>query len=448
MVSNTPRAVLFLLAASLAATAQPRAGFLHKHLADYDAEPRLTNGRVDTDALTQRLSNLGATAYYWLVWHARTDWDDLQLFLPKAAKAHLQVWVYVLPPTEGPPNGYPASEPFGLDYPRWAKEIARLSLQHTNLTGWVIDDFYANNQLFTPACLSDLQARTRRINPRLAFLPLMYFPEITPQFVAAYHKIIDGVVVAYPKDLEEITNARAILNGEIRIVPRQLSCPWGTPTQPGDFASATTSGRVSSSDHVKLRFLEEDDFTGPTAGYHFKQLLADGEVVWEDDAAAGTSDWREITVDLTPKLHGKTNVTLAFRLYDKKGVSNFGVRWRLKDLRAEGLKLAAALDEPQSWRVDQRGPFEAGFGAALQKTVQADSIHVPFIVMTAGSPEEFRLRHGEPGSPERIAGWLRMCLQSWRDGQCDGVVTYCLDKQPQSRLFPLASSLYREFKAE
>jgi hypothetical protein len=38
-----------------------------------------------------------------------------------------------------------------------------------------------------------------------------------------------------------------------------------------------------------------------------------------------------------------------------------------------------------------------------------------------------------------------MCLEARRDGKCDGVVTYCLDKQPQSLTFPLARKLFAEF---
>ncbi|HWI57651.1 MAG TPA: hypothetical protein VNZ22_10525, partial [Bacillota bacterium] len=131
--------------------AQTKPSLLTRHLADYDAELRRGDGRVDTDLLVQRLQDLGVTTYYWLIWHAATDWEDLKLFLPKAAQAHINVWAYLVPPTEGPPGGYPASEPFQLDYLRWGEEIARLSLQHTNLTAWVIDDFYANHQFFTPA---------------------------------------------------------------------------------------------------------------------------------------------------------------------------------------------------------------------------------------------------------------------------------------------------------
>src|ERR1035441_10261449 len=144
------------------------------HFADYDSEPRRADGHVDGDALLARLKELHVTTCYWLVWHARTDWDDLKLFLPKAAKANIEVWVYLVPPSESPPKeGDLYSEPFRLDYGRWAEEIARLSLQHTNLTAWVIDDFYANHEFFAPAAVRDMQKRAKGINPRLAFLPLI-----------------------------------------------------------------------------------------------------------------------------------------------------------------------------------------------------------------------------------------------------------------------------------
>jgi hypothetical protein len=37
--------------------------------------------------------------------------------------------------------------------------------------------------------------------------------------------------------------------------------------------------------------------------------------------------------------------------------------------------------------------------------------------MTAGEQSEFRLRHGDPASPDRIAQWLRLCLEARRDGK-------------------------------
>jgi hypothetical protein len=448
--SGSAVVLVALLAAAvpvLRAGAQDRpspTGLFRTHLADYDAELRRPDGRVDIDALATRLKELGVTTYYWLIWHAATDWDDLNLFLPKAAEAGIDVWVYLVPPSESPPQyGSQYSEPFRLDYQRWAEEIARLSLQHPNLTAWVIDDFHANRAFFTPTYLREMQARARRVNPRLAFLPLMYFDEIRAKFAEEYREVIDGVVVAYLQDRDEIEWTWAILNDAAVAVPGELSYPWNTPSQAGDFALVSQSAEVQPADRYTLTFRERDDFTGPTAGYHFKQLLVDGAVVWEQDVAGGPAAWRRITVDVTEQVRGKTGVTIAFRLLDRQGVSNFGVRWHLSELRAENLRLATNLAEPAQWKVDRHGAFEAGFGAVA--TSGQRRFHIPFLSMTAGDAGEFRQRHGDPATPERIAAWLRMSLQAWRDGKCDGVVTYCLDKRPDSPTFPLVRQLFREY---
>jgi hypothetical protein len=94
--------------------------------------------------------------------------------------------------------------------------------------------------------------------------------------------------------------------------------------------------------------------------------------------------------------------------------------------------------------VSKQGKFDTAFGREPEE--RHERFHIPFIVMTAASPGEFRHRHGDPPSPERIAEWLRMSLQAWRDGKCDGVVTYCLDKRQESEVFPLAERLFIEMK--
>src|SRR5207248_1712109 len=156
----------------LTCLAQQPASSSRNQLADYDAELRLPNGRVDTTNMVRRLQELGVTTYYWLIAHAATDWEDLKLFLPQADAANIQVWPYLVPPSESAPrNGTVYPEPFRLDYLRWAEEIARLSLEHTNLTAWVIDDFYENHSLFTPAYVGEMQQRAKGLNPRLRFFP-------------------------------------------------------------------------------------------------------------------------------------------------------------------------------------------------------------------------------------------------------------------------------------
>ena len=422
----------------------PREPAARPHLADYDAELRRKDGRVDADAMVRRLKELGVTTYYWLICHAPTDWDDLKVFLPKAAKAGIEVWVYLVPPSESAPSpGMPHCEPFRLDYVRWGEEIARLSLAHPNLTAWVIDDFYANRRFFTPAYVGEMRTKSRAINPRLAFLPLMYFPEISEKFVKDYRPVIDGAVVAYLQDREEIDRTWAMLNDASIPPVSELSCPAVTPTRAGDYVMASQSAKVLPAERYQLSFLERDGYTGPTTGYHYKQLLVDGGVVWEEDAAGGPSGWQRVSVDVTRQVRGKTNVSLAFRLLEKKGVGNFPLQWRVKQLRGQNLQLAADLSEPQNWKASHRGPLETEFGASPKPGRRR--FHIPFISMTAAQPVEFRLRHGDPASPERIAQQLRISLEAWRAGKCDGVVTYCLDKRPQSPEFPLVRKLFAEF---
>jgi hypothetical protein len=111
------------------------------------------------------------------------------------------------------------------------------------------------------------------------------------------------------------------------------------------------------------------------------------------------------------------------------------------DLRTTGLHLAADLTKPQMWQVNRQGACETRFRNAPRNGERR--FHIPFIVMTAG---EFRMRHGGPATPRRIAEWLRMSLQAWRDSKRDGVVTYCLDKRPESQSYRLAQKFFREIR--
>ena len=439
---------LVLSAPALAQT-QPASGrawpdVAHQRLAAYDAELRLGNGRVDIDGTLARLRQLGATTYYWFIGAAATDWDDLQLFLPKAADAGIEVWAYILPPQESPPSqvGSTFSEPYRLDFPRWAQEIARLSLRHPNLTAWVIDDFYLDHAFFTPAYVRSLQSKAKAINPHLAFVPIMYPTEVLRKNVEPYRDTLDGVIVAYLLDRADIERARSVLNGD-GPTPGEIRFPDDTASHAGDYAMISQSAAVDAGKPAVVRFRERDNYTGPTAGYHMKQLLVDGHVVWEKDVAGGDADWHDLSVDISGQVQGKTKVTLAFRMLDKQPVGNFGVVWRLADLHADGLRLDADLSQVQKWQVAVQGDFEAGFGPA--PAASQEHRRLPMISMVAAQKLEFQGRHGAPATADRIAQMLRVSLQAWQAGQCDGVVTYRLDLGPQSDVFRPVEKLFREF---
>src|SRR5207247_8282309 len=103
----------------------------------------------------------------------------------------------------------------------------------------------------------------------------MYYGELNRRFVDDYRNVIDGVVAAYPQGRDEIENAWAILNDAALAQRGELSFPHNMKSAPNDFVMISQTARVLAGTHYKLRFRERDDFTGPTAGYHFKQVLMD-----------------------------------------------------------------------------------------------------------------------------------------------------------------------------
>lgn len=166
-------------------------------LGTYASPPRKADGHVDFDALLIQLKDLHANTYSWLVWKNASDWDDLHTFLPMAAKENIKVWVTLVPPSESPPKTHAYSEPFRMDYTKWATEIAKLAVDQPNLVAWSIDDFNANLKVFTPEKVNEMVAAARGIDPKLAFIPCVYYKGATAKFAADYGKYLDGILFPY-----------------------------------------------------------------------------------------------------------------------------------------------------------------------------------------------------------------------------------------------------------
>jgi hypothetical protein len=166
-------------------------------LGTYANPPRLENGRIDIPKLLAELKDLHADVYHWLVREQNGEWDDLKLFLPKARKAGLKVWICLVPPSESKPaDKFPAGA-IGLDYQRWAVEIANLSIAEPNLVVWSIDDFVHNLKFYTPEYTKKMLDAAHAINPKLAFLPCCYYKQTTPEFVKNYSPYLDGILFPY-----------------------------------------------------------------------------------------------------------------------------------------------------------------------------------------------------------------------------------------------------------
>jgi hypothetical protein len=226
----------------------------------YSGAPRGKDGHVDAQRLLAELKDLHADTYNWLIWSADTDWDDLQAFVPLARKAGVRVWVTLVPPSESPPKAKRYSEPFRLDYERWAAEIAKLSAAHPNLVAWSIDDFTHNLAFFTPEKMRAITAATRAINPKLAFLPCSYFPRVTAKFAADYAGTIDGVLFPYRHESNkanltdasllkpEVARLREILGPDVLVIVDVYSTAHSRlgPSTPAYVRDVMTQARATA----------------------------------------------------------------------------------------------------------------------------------------------------------------------------------------------------------
>ena len=168
--------------------------------ATYAAQPRLANGRVNNELLLSQLKDLKVNTYVWLIWRGEKDWEDMQAFLPMAKKSNINVWAYLVPYSESKPRHRWSSEPFDTNYFKWAEEIGKLSLKHSNLTALSIDDFVAwNLQFYTPEYTARMVNILRGINPRVAFVPCIYYrsTKITDYVAQGYLPYFDAVLFPY-----------------------------------------------------------------------------------------------------------------------------------------------------------------------------------------------------------------------------------------------------------
>ncbi|MDB6056316.1 MAG: hypothetical protein JWO95_160 [Verrucomicrobiales bacterium] len=186
-----------LIAAAFCARAADRHDAIRQNLGTYSNAPRMANGRIDCNELINQLLDQHANSYSFAIHRAATDWDDLKVFLPLAREKHLRVWASLVPPSESPPRTQAYSEPFRMDYERWAVEFAKLSLQEPNLIGWSIDDFPYNVKFFTPEKMKGILDGAHSINPNFMFVPCVYFKQITPAFITNYIPLFDGILFPY-----------------------------------------------------------------------------------------------------------------------------------------------------------------------------------------------------------------------------------------------------------
>lgn len=192
-----------------------------------EEEPRADGAvHLDTERTIQRLKELHVNAYFYLIWHEKSDWDDLRKeFLPAAKRAGINVWVYLVPPSEAEIK---RPEPFGTDYIAWFRAVGRLSRDFPNLKGIVMDDFSDNLSFFNPRYLAKAKEAGLSQNPQLLFYPQIYYAALTPALLKRYQTLFDGVVMSFRDDHYRNTQKIDRMIGQLDEV-RSILAPFHLP---------------------------------------------------------------------------------------------------------------------------------------------------------------------------------------------------------------------------
>lgn len=174
---------------------------------------------VDTVRTIAELQRMNANTHFFLMWHSPSDWQDFtEEFLPAAQEAGIDVWAYIVPPSECSSNGW-CSRPYETDYVAWAENIAQLSVDYDHLVGWVIDDFNngSNPKTFTPDYMAEITAATDAINPDLELATVAYYGKgaVSEEFYQTYAQFIDAVVFPYRDEPNHNTRRTSTLSAQL-----------------------------------------------------------------------------------------------------------------------------------------------------------------------------------------------------------------------------------------
>lgn len=413
-------------------------------LGDFDAEIRLPDGHIDVQANIDALKAMGANTYFYLIWHKASDWDDLPAFAAAAERAGIDVWVYLIPWSETPlvKKSWGYSEPFRTDYVRWAKEVARVSLEHKNVVGYVIDDFYTNStqrDRFTVPYVREMVKAGKDVNPKLKFYPLVYFQMPWADFTERFGTLVDGVVAAYPKSRVQVGNARAYLNDRPHGAGLVVDLPKSTPTREDDKGSIVADLTVTDPATASVSFYWDSYDLSENRDYHTAFVRLNGKLIWRSDTAGGIGD-HVVDLDVSHSVRKGDRVRVEMGIYEQRGVSKYPVNVRFDDIRVSGFDTPSEMASERLWRTETSGGFKVELLPASRETGR---FHLPMILMPAGEREQHEKRYTEEGTPGNIANKAEMCLNLVREGRVEGVVTYCLPKEQGDRIYRAVRFEYR-----
>ena len=427
---------------SPAAVAQPMLG-------DMDNEIRDANGRFDVQANADALTQLGANTYFYLVWHDKNDWTELPAFASEAERRGIHVWVYLIPLSESPIKkkaGWGYSEPFRTDYVQWAQEIAKLSLTHRNISGFVIDDFYDNTEYedrFTPGYVKRMVQSAKQINPKLKFFPLMYFQTPWSTFIKKYGELVDGVVICYPKSETGIRNALRYLKGQVHGASVMFQLDRRKGTGAGDHCDVSMPVMFEDPTIAELSFYfdatDKDDDTSDCVA----RVRLDGKIIWQRPTMKLPRE-EMVNLDISGKVKRGRRHTLEFSIYAR----NTGNRATLPVIaRFDDIRVYGTTNDYKAFAKDLKmyETREGKFEIVTSKASKGEKTNLPVILMPSGEGEQYEKRYDISGTPENVAQKVRICFDLLEENAIEGIVPYRIPKPAGDAYFDAIRREYQRY---
>jgi hypothetical protein len=383
---------------------------------------------IIADSVVKHLSELKANTYLWAI-EQPNAWADLANFLPKANRAGISVWVYLIPPSESS-SGFP---PYYIDYISWTNAIAKLSLRYSNLIGYVIDDFWYNTNMYQPgslfssAYITSMVNTGKAINPKLKFYPLLYSWTFNNSASASYDtlfvdnlsSLIDGAVVAFPNEHEyassdsvDIINTISFLNDQYFVLT--VTYPPSHISTKGDYGYATQTCDITNHsdisieiDYNTLNYLNDST-------YHVLELRANNKVVWKKGFGS-YGYFGDTVISLTSALTGVDICSLQLGIYNSTMVYNYPAYANYIVKNVTGLNYSYS-----AWKSKVQGAY------SVRIRKGNNQYHLPLIIMPSADSTQYAKRYSDPATPANITNRISYA-GNFAPNKIEGIIIYDLN---------------------
>ena len=170
---------------------------------------------------------------------------------------------------------------------------------------------------------------------------------------------------------------------------------WFLNVNNPDAPAPTPTPMPSSVTHMlTFSHLDSRNVNTGDQGYHFMQALIDDgnniTVVWEKDASADAANtWFTEKVDVTQYVQGKSNVSVKFRVYEKRGVSNLAASVYYDDVSLDGFTVSnSGFETTGSWNYSSAGSFSGAYSTSQHKS-GAKSYKISLPTNTSTNPGDY-----------------------------------------------------------